>query len=293
MRDWRKGWHRTGGVAILAALALSACVDTTAEQYRSYARYMIDTGGLRADRAPADAAFSNADLAENFQRIALNREYRREDGALIEEETPSRISRWKEPIRYRLLGRGVTPLDKSDYAELASRLTDLTGVEVLEGDEDAEPNLTILILTAEERRAFIDELKSDGTADRMPLIVEWAEKITYPCVGQVGYQDVDTGQITGAMIVIKAELEGLFRKSCIHEELVQSMGLMNDDKDVRPSIFNDDQEFALLTEHDEYLLRILYDDRLQSGMQAKEALPLVGAIIADLRPEDPAQKKTN
>ncbi|MEM7545655.1 MAG: DUF2927 domain-containing protein [Pseudomonadota bacterium] len=272
--------------AMVAVVAVAGCVDRTAEQYREYARFVTRDGGMRAERSPEDAQFSNAELATNFEKIALNREYRREEGKLIEATTPSLISRWRDPIRYQILGGGVTPLDKADYAELAARLTDLTGVEVAEGDSD--PNVTILILTADERRAFIDELEEDGIAERMPLVIEWAQKLSYPCVGQVGYRDANTGQITGAMIVIKAELEGLFRKSCIHEELVQTMGLMNDDKRVRPSIFNDDQEFALLTEHDEYLLRILYDDRLQPGMEANEALPLVPAIIEDLRPETDA-----
>ena len=96
--------------------------------------------------------------------------------------------------------------------------------------------------------------------------------------------DADTGVITGAMIVIKDELEDVLRESCIHEELVQTLGLMNDDENVRPSIFNDDQEFAILTEHDEYLLRILYDERLRTGMTSDEARPRLPEIIEDLRP---------
>jgi hypothetical protein len=51
---------------------------------------------------------------------------------------------------------------------------------------------------------------------------------------------------------------------------------------VRPSIFNDDGEFALLTEHDEHLLRILYDPRLKPGMTAEEAMPLVRRIVAGI-----------
>ena len=79
-------------------------------------------------------------------------------------------------------------------------------------------------------------------------------------------------------------LHPLMRSSCLQEELVQALGLGNDHSDVRPSIFNDDEEFALMTRHDEYLLRILYDPRLKSGMTAEEAMPIVREIIADLRP---------
>ncbi|MEO1000258.1 MAG: DUF2927 domain-containing protein, partial [Pseudomonadota bacterium] len=45
------------------------------------------------------------------------------------------------------------------------------------------------------------------------------------------------------------------------------------------------QEFALLTEHDEYILRILYDDALRPGMTLEEARPLIPGIVERIRPE--------
>ena len=38
------------------------------------------------------------------------------------------------------------------------------------------------------------------------------------------------------------------RRACVHEEMAQGLGLGNDSETARPSIFNDDEEFALLTE---------------------------------------------
>ena len=62
---------------------------------------------------------------------------------------------------------------------------------------------------------------------------------------------------SNAVAVIRAELPDRMRLSCIHEELAQGMGLANDSPDARPSIFNDDEEFAYLTTHDERMLRML------------------------------------
>ncbi|MEX2519097.1 MAG: DUF2927 domain-containing protein [Paracoccaceae bacterium] len=267
----------------LAALTLSACVGDDGARYRDYAAFISSEGGLRDDSSPSDAPFTNADLATNFNRIALNREYRREGGRLVQEETPTGISRWSKPIHFQLVGSGVTEADRAEYAALTARLSRLTGLEVTE--TAGEPNLSILILGPDERRAFVRALDAEGAAERMPLVVQWAGDVAYPCIGQVGYLDAESGDITGAMIMIKSELGGLLRRSCIHEELAQTLGLMNDDDHVRPSIFNDDQEFALLTQHDEYLLRILYDPRLKPGMSAEVALPLVDEIIKDLRPD--------
>lgn len=265
------------------ALAVTGCAADYSKRYRDYAVYLQNDGYLRTETAPADAPFDNADLERNFMRIALNREYRRDGAVLVQAETPSPISRWTGPVRYRIAGGGATAEDHAEYAAFAQRLGELTGLALEEVEES--PNLSILILSPEERTSFVEALEAGGAAERMPLIIDWANDVRYPCVGQVGYRNSETGRITGAMIVIKSELEGVFRRSCIHEELAQAMGLMNDDDQVRPSIFNDDQEFAYLTEHDEYLLRILYDPRLRPGMTADEVRPVLARIIAEIRPE--------
>ena len=80
------------------------------------------------------------------------------------------------------------------------------------------------------------------------------------------------------MAVIRAENPSLLRLSCIHEEIAQALGLANDSPQARPSFFNDDDEFALLTNHDEILLKMLYDQRLQSGMSLSEAKSIIRAL---------------
>ena len=71
------------------------------------------------------------------------------------------------------------------------------------------------------------------------------------------------------------------RSACIHEELAQGMGLANDSPGARPSIFDDDEAFALLTTHDEILLRMLYDPRRQTGMTPATAAPIARVIARD------------
>ena len=60
--------------------------------------------------------------------------------------------------------------------------------------------------------------------------------------------------------------------------MTQGLGLPNDSPKARPSIFNDDEEFALLTDQDEMLLRILYSSELRPGMTAAEARPIVETL---------------
>jgi hypothetical protein len=88
---------------------------------------------------------------------------------------------------------------------------------------------------------------------------------------------------SAVIVLIRAEHPPLTRMSCVHEEMAQAMGLPNDSPEARPSLFNDDLEFALLTEHDAILLRMLYDPRLRPGMTAAEVRPLLPAIVGDAR----------
>ncbi len=92
----------------------------------------------------------------------------------------------------------------------------------------------------------------------------------------------EDGVYTAAVAVIRAEQPDIMRLACLQEEIAQGLGLANDSPEARPSIFNDDEEFALLTRHDELLLRILYDPRLKPGMDAATAAPIVREIVAGL-----------
>ena len=91
-----------------------------------------------------------------------------------------------------------------------------------------------------------------------------------------------TGSYTRAFAVIRAEHPDLLRLSCVHEELTQGLGLSNDSRRARPSIFNDDEEFALLTNQDEKLLQILYSPELRPGMSPAEARPIVEMLARRL-----------
>jgi Protein of unknown function (DUF2927) len=115
----------------------------------------------------------------------------------------------------------------------------------------------------------------------------WYGATASPCAAQFFNVDrpaAEAGTILGALVLIRAGLPEPLLRSCVEEELTQAMGLPNDDAGVRPSIFNDEKEFGVLTAHDELLLRVLYHPRLAPGMPPERAMPVVREIIAELRP---------
>ncbi|MCC5985742.1 MAG: DUF2927 domain-containing protein [Rhodobacteraceae bacterium] len=242
-------------------------------------------GLLRTDVEAPDLPFTASDLVENFVRIALYDEYQMVGGRPVARATPSTLRRWQEPVRMRLeFGASVPPeirdRDRREVAGLAARLGRLTGHPVALGRGGG--NFHVLVLSEAERRAIGPRLRElvPGIDEATVRIVTEMPLETF-CLALAfsrGGDDVYTDAVT----VIRAEHPDLTRRACYHEELAQAMGLPNDSLRARPSIFNDKAEFALLTPHDELLLRILYDPRLRPGLREAEARPIVTRIVAEL-----------
>jgi hypothetical protein len=244
---------------------------------------MVDSGRLRLETAPLDAPYDNAELARHFEMVALRSEVDLNRPGDDDNVREGRLRRWTGPIRWTLIGEGATWTDFAEVVDVFDRIAEATGLDIAEATLDETTNYVILLTTPEERGAVAAMLNrlSSPIAQVFDM---WRRSPVILCAGVFGEPMPGSPDISIAFIFLGDELSGRLRRACIHEELAQAMGLPNDHPDVRPSIFNDDQEFALMTEHDTWLLRLLYDPRLKPGMDAAAVRPLLPDILADLRP---------
>lgn len=312
MRALRTGLVRFGGGAILASLA-AACVPVSdsasapepvpaaaaapqrpqpsaeskriGEFYARLERNMRSQGLLRTDYGTSDRPFNARQLAENFVKIALYDEYVVRDGVLVAEATPSNLHRWSNPVRVGVeFGATVPPETRAAYLTeisiFVSRLARVTGHPIRMAQSN--PNFTVLVLNEDERREIGPRLKQivPRINDSEIRATEGMSEADYCLV--IAFSPGRSAAYTQAVAVIRAEHPDTLRRLCIHEELAQGLGLVNDSPKARPSIFNDDEEFALLTGHDELLLKMLYDRRLRPGMGEAEARPVVEAMAREL-----------
>jgi hypothetical protein len=252
-----------------------------------YARLQNDLltqGLLRGDGGGPDTPFTDTQLARNFVRIALFNEYRDDSDFRHPQATISNLRRWTGPIRMSVEFGASVPLaqrdvDEASISTYAARLSRVSGVPIRMTDRN--PNFHVLFLDEDDRRAYGDRLRalipniSDATVRTFENLPR-----DQLCV-VIGTFAPGQSNYIKAVAMIRAEHPSLMRSACIHEELAQGMGLANDSPGARPSIFNDDEEFALLTTHDELLLRMLYDPRLQTGMAPAVAAPIARQIARD------------
>jgi hypothetical protein len=254
--------------------------------YASVQARLQAQGKLRQEHSPPDAPFTTADLVRNFERIALYDEYTSQDGVFVEAQTESYLRRWQKPVRIGLhFGASVSleqqAKDRKMVSSFANRLAVLSGLNIRLTDIK-NANYVILFLNWDEQK-LDPGLLAVNVPQLLPSIVREIE--TSPrnifCVAYALSNADNPTAYSGAVILVKAEHKAIMRRSCIEEEMTQALGLANDDPDARPSIFNDDEEFALLTRHDEILLKMLYDPRLRVGMTPDRARPLLRAVAED------------
>jgi len=248
---------------------------------------LLSKGLLRTDGGGRDTPFGPRELARNFELIAFFDEYERGGGLRPSSGKPVPLRRWAQPVRINVeFGKNV-PLDRReadrrDVNAYAARLSRITGHPIQ--PDATQPNMHVMIYSEDDREQLVQRVRqiTPGISAGALSVFRTMPRQIHCFVMAFSGGGGDTHVYRQAIVVIRAEHPDLFRMSCIHEELAQGLGLANDTPRARPSIFNDDDEFAYLTRHDELLLRILYDPRLVPGMTLDQARPIIAQIAQEL-----------
>ncbi|MEM8790779.1 MAG: DUF2927 domain-containing protein [Pseudomonadota bacterium] len=279
---------------------LAAC---TAD-WQKYTADAEADGLLRRERAPADAPYNSEDLLRAFELIAFSFEtdpfrtgvpetgerpeiirkvLQGPDVLVVNDDTRARAKLANRTRAYldRLAGiTGLDPVLFTDPAAFADARGDRTRVLLLQANEAEYRRLgNPVTLDSVFAQAGRGAIWFSGTVER------WRQSRS-PCGGRIVVSDGSRpdrpkGEILFAILMIREPIPDLLLESCIEEELAQVLGLLNDDPSLRPSIFNDDAEFALLTDHDAALLSLLYDPQIRPGMGKAEALEIIRTLLAE------------
>nr|WP_321252013.1 DUF2927 domain-containing protein [uncultured Ruegeria sp.] len=264
----------------------SAASQDLARFYQRVERDLLTRGLLRVDGGGPDTPYDADDLARNFEAIAFYSEYPDHAVAIGSGQTDGQLSRWSGPVRIQTeFGPSVLPETRKRDAELVQgyteRLAKLTGHPVSVVSRKA--NFHVFFAGKDDSAyvvARVKQLIPNISQASLDLIAN--PRASFDCFVLASATRTSPYKYVRAVTLIRSELPDLVRRSCIHEEIAQGLGLSNDSPTARPSIFNDDDEFALLTSHDEKLLTILYDPRLQPGVSVEDARPVVRIISREL-----------
>ncbi len=286
---WRRGtWYTVLGMLAAGFMTQASAADPLLSPLGSYyqelERRLVGEGRLRQDRAGHPIAPGT--LAESFMEIAMRSEYRLGSGGMVRSGHSAPLRRWEQPVRIDVSFGPSVPhaqqvQDRSVVNTVAARLARASGHSVRTVGSGG--NFHVLVLSDEERSGIGPHLRQlvPGISNSAVNAVRRMSRNTLCMVIALPSADPSQG-FARAVAIVRAEHPPRMRRSCIEEELAQGMGLSNDSRDAWPSIFNDDEEFGVLTRHDELLLRLLYSRQLNAGMTARDVSPLLPALCAQL-----------
>lgn len=243
---------------VLAALtALTACAPPAQVSKNGPVETGVGFGDLGAGRL-AMAPGAGTPLTRDFMDLT----FAMENGRQLDT-----FSRFEGPVTVAIAGQ-APPTAARDLGVLIGRLQSEAGIDI----RPATGPATITV-----------EFASKGELRRL---APTAACFVVPNVGSLaefrrhrGSAAVDWAQVTvreRAAIFIPADTSPQEIRDCLHEELAQALGPLNDLYRLPNSVFNDDNFHSVLTSFDMDILRMTYSPRLSSGMSRAEVAARLG-----------------
>ncbi|MFO7921271.1 MAG: DUF2927 domain-containing protein [Nioella sp.] len=265
-------------VGLLPVQGMAQQARDLTQYYQRMEAQLISQGHLRQERRVP--GLDAQTLARNFMSIAMRTEYSPTGNGAASGYSPLR--RWEDPVRLGVhFGPSVSATqqrhDLAAVRGVSQRLQRATGHPIRMVNSGA--NFHVLVLSEAERANVRNTLLqiAPGLSRAAQSAVMRMRPDTLCLVMAIPHDNPEDG-FRQAIAIVRAEHPSRMRQSCMEEELAQGMGLTNDSPEARPSIFNDDEEFGVLTRHDELLLRMLYHDALRCGMSPRDVVPRVEAL---------------
>ncbi|MFK7875414.1 MAG: DUF2927 domain-containing protein [Paracoccaceae bacterium] len=229
-----------------------------------------------ATRPSATPHVSNADLAVDF----IDLSFQLESGRALPV-----LTRFETPITVRIAGRAPALL-RADLTKLLYRLRNEAGISI-NPTQNPNANITIhAVSRAEIQNALphaacfvvpnVDSLKDYTRARRAPRI-NWSQ----------------LSKRKKLAIFLPNDSSPQETRDCLHEELAQALGPLNDLYRLPNSVFNDDDVHTVLTAYDMLVLRAYYHPNLRSGMTKSQVRAALPAILSEINPHGNAVAPQN
>ncbi|MGR3703120.1 MAG: DUF2927 domain-containing protein [Paracoccaceae bacterium] len=252
-------------------LFLGACMPGAVSEMPSRAAAEIDSTmpPMRVFSAPQPTQFpiANADLQRDFIDLSFLLESGR---------TLPVLTRFEGPITVRVTGNPPATL-ASDLNRLLFRLRNEAGIAISQ-TAASDANITIEAVSRAEIRSHlpqaacfvvpnISRLSEFRLARRSPR-TDWARLSTRERMAVFVPNDASPQEV----------------RDCLHEEMAQALGPLNDLYRLPQSVFNDDNVHAVLTGYDMMILRATYAPELRSGMTRAQVEARLPGILARINP---------
>ncbi len=256
---------------LLLTLAACAPVGNTTQVARlPVSPVVLPTMKLPAGKSAPVSNRSNASVARDFLQLAFFLESGRELPVL---------SRFEGPISLRVTGASVSAVTGRDLNQLLVRFRKEAKIPISLVDGDQPANITVEFLKQKRLRRAVPQ----AACFVAPGVESWSDFIKGRNARGRNWTTLTTR--TRMAIFIPSDVSPQEIRDCLHEEIAQALGPVNDLYRLTDSIFNDDNFQIVLTGFDMLILRAYYDDALKSGMTQGKVAARLPAILNRIHPQ--------
>jgi hypothetical protein len=219
-------------------------------------------------RASEQANFSDGEIKDGFYKIALRAE-------LQFDRRVERIRKFDEPVRVFVVNRGAP----DRRAEIAKIVADIHArVQHLDLAMTDDRQAANFVVTLVDRRDLAQTIRSRYGREKAKQI---QQSLDPQCLSGIGKDQ--SYRIRRAEAILPVDDGEFSFYDCAYEELLQALGLVNDDSSVPWTMFNDAVQMGFFDVYDEYLVNILYDPRIRPGMTKRELDRLLPEVLPTVR----------
>ena len=255
---------------LILATLLGGCASIPLEETTTRAKIAdsslppMKVFGVARPTAPIQ---SNANIAADF----LSLHFQLESGR----DLPV-FTRFETPITVKVTGKPSASLG-ADLRLLLNRLRNEAGINIQQINR-GEANITIQAVS----RADISLALPQAACFVVPNVSSLAEFRRDRRKPKTNWSLLKSRKRLGIFIPNDAAPQEV--RDCLHEELAQAIGPLNDLYRLSDSVFNDDNVHTVLTGFDMLILRATYSPELQTGMTRNQVQAKLPALLSRLNP---------
>lgn len=220
--------------------------------------------------APAErgVARSNVDIFEEFLDYAF---------ALESGQTLARLSRFEGPISVSLVNNPSQVVSR-DLDRLLTRLRQEADVPITRSGNASAANIIIELIP--KRQLY--RAAPNAACIVVPRVGSWSEFRKSRFSRKSDWTSLN--ERTRVSIFMPVDVSPQDARDCLHEELAQALGPLNDLYRVPDSVYNDDNFHIILTPYDMLMLRLFYAPQIRSGMAKHEVAAVLPRLLAQMNP---------
>jgi hypothetical protein len=271
-RFWQFGGFALGSATkwgIVTLFALIVLIANAGSAVSAGSEVSTENESVRIKRSFERTAFSDAEIADGFFKIAFGAELSVGGGA-------NRVRKFDGPVRVFLDNRAHS----NRRADIAAVIGDITTyVDHLDiGLTEDRKAANVVITLVRNRAELLRTMRSFYGRKRADEI---ERRLQPRCLS--GFGEDPEHRIRRAEVLLTDDGGDFSFLDCAYEELLQALGPINDDRSVPWSMFNDDVQMGFFDVYDRYILNILYDPRVRPGMTRRELEVLLPDILPEIR----------